>query len=70
MTHDIAKIDNYSVYRRLGNNLIYLGIGIIIRCNRSVLKQQLRGSRRPRSYIQCIQDSNRPLSQLVGHVPI
>ena len=23
MTHDIAKIDNYSVYRRLGNNLDY-----------------------------------------------
>ena len=24
MTHDIAKIDNYSVYRQLGNNLAYL----------------------------------------------
>ena len=23
MTHDIAKIDNYSVYRRLGNNIGY-----------------------------------------------
>ena len=23
MTHDIAKIDNYSVYRRLGNNSNY-----------------------------------------------
>ena len=23
MTHDIAKIDNYSVYRQLGNNFFY-----------------------------------------------
>ena len=23
VTHDIAKIDNYSVYRRLGNNFDY-----------------------------------------------
>ena len=33
-----------------------------------VLKQPLRGSRRPRSYIQCIQDSNRPLSSLLTPV--
>ena len=32
-----------------------------------VLKQPLRGSRRPRSYIQCIQDSNRPLSSLLRY---
>ena len=23
MTHGIAKIDNYSLYRRLGNNALY-----------------------------------------------
>ena len=33
-----------------------------------VLKLPLRGSRRPRSYIQCIQDSNRPLSSLLTPV--
>ena len=33
-----------------------------------VLKQPLRGSRRPRSYIQCIQDSHRPLSSLLTPV--
>ena len=33
MTHDIAKIDNYSVYRRLGNNAIYFlqrGLGFLL----------------------------------------
>ena len=33
-----------------------------------VLKQPLRGSRRPRSYIQCIQDGHRPLSSLLTPV--
>ena len=33
-----------------------------------VLKQSLRGSCSPRSYIQCIQDSNRPLSSLLTPV--
>ena len=33
-----------------------------------VLKQRLRGSRRPRSYIQCIQDSNRSLFSLLTPV--
>ena len=37
MTHDIAKIDNYSVYRRLGNNLLCSSyqrrVLILLTCN-------------------------------------